>query len=477
MTLTTFEIFDITLLAVLIIFISIFLYKNKKNLGKDGILILYRTKWGLKLIDKVGTKYKKTLKVISYISIITGYLLMMAIIYLFGQTVYQYLFNPEIIKNIRAPPIAPLIPYFPKLFGLQDFFPEFYAIYFVISILIVATVHEFAHGIFSRRYGVKIKSTGFAFLKFFPAIFGAFVEQDEKKMTKKTKFEQISILSSGVFANIITAILFVFAILLFFSIAFTPLGVFFDDYFYSIVKVSSIISINNISVNNSSYDKVVELIENKTLNEIKTDNNKYSGIKGFPQDLTLVALYDDAPAINAGLIPGEVITEINGIKIYGKEKLSEELLKYFPGDKITLKIYDGEDIRNHDIILGKNPQNENMPFLGIGFFNQESRGVSGKIYTLISSSFKEPNIYYEPKYGLSKFIYYLIWWVIIINLLVGLMNMLPVGIFDGGKFFYLTVLGITKSEKGAKRIFSTVTYLFLFLLLVMMVFWVLSFIK
>ena len=82
MTLTTFEIFDITLLAVLIIFISIFLYKNKKNLGKDGILILYRTKWGLKLIDKVGTKYKKTLKVISYISIITGYLLMMAIIYL-----------------------------------------------------------------------------------------------------------------------------------------------------------------------------------------------------------------------------------------------------------------------------------------------------------------------------------------------------------------------------------------------------------
>ena len=99
MTLTTFEIFDITLLAVLIIFISIFLYKNKKNLGKDGILILYRTKWGLKLIDKVGTKYKKTLKVISYISIITGYLLMMAIIYLFGQTVYQYLFNPEIIKQ------------------------------------------------------------------------------------------------------------------------------------------------------------------------------------------------------------------------------------------------------------------------------------------------------------------------------------------------------------------------------------------
>jgi membrane-associated protease RseP (regulator of RpoE activity) len=49
--------------------------------------------------------------------------------------------------------------------------------------------------------------------------------------------------------------------------------------------------------------------------------------------------------------------------------------------------------------------------------------------------------------------------------------MLPVGIFDGGRFFYLAILGITKKEEVAKKTFKAVTYLFLFLLLIIMVFW------
>ena len=38
----------------------------------------------------------------------------------------------------------------------------------------------------------------------------------------------------------------------------------------------------------------------------------------------------------------------------------------------------------------------------------------------------------------------------IINLLVALFNMLPLGFLDGGRFFYLTFLGLTGSEKVAK---------------------------
>ncbi len=44
---------------------------------------------------------------------------------------------------------------------------------------------------------------------------------------------------------------------------------------------------------------------------------------------------------------------------------------------------------------------------------------------------------------------------------IALVNMLPVGIFDGGRFFYLTILAITKKEKIAKKAFSIITYLFL----------------
>ena len=40
---------------------------------------------------------------------------------------------------------------------------------------------------------------------------------------------------------------------------------------------------------------------------------------------------------------------------------------------------------------------------------------------------------------LAEFIYDFLWWIMIINLLVALFNMLPLGILDGGRFFQLTI--------------------------------------
>jgi len=69
------------------------------------------------------------------------------------------------------------------------------------------------------------------------------------------------------------------------------------------------------------------------------------------------------------------------------------------------------------------------------------------------SSFRATNTYYEPSLGeLGVFVYNLLWWLVLISLSVALVNMLPMGIFDGGRFFYLTVLGITKNEKLSQKI-------------------------
>ena len=64
-----------------------------------------------------------------------------------------------------------------------------------------------------------------------------------------------------------------------------------------------------------------------------------------------------------------------------------------------------------------------------------------------------------------------LWWIALINLLVALFNMLPLGILDGGRFFYLTILAITKSEKISKRFFSAITYIILLLLALVMLIW------
>lgn len=471
-----FIVIDLTLLALFTISVSILLYKNKKNLGKEGSLVLYRTKWGVKLIDKIGKKYRRTLKFLSYVSIILGFILMILILILIFQSVYLY-FTTSIAKTIKAPPVMPLIPYFPQLFGLESLFPPFYFVYFILALIIVATSHEFSHGIFARRYGVKIKSTGFAFLKYFPAIFGAFVEQNEKQMNKKKKFEQMSILSAGVFANVIMTLIFFILIVFLFSISFVPSGVVFDTYSYTIVPISNITIVNSVKLTDVTYENVLDALKNDSvMNKITSkDNRTYLVTKDFLQQQNnseYAILYDDSPAINAGL--GATITEINGVKITSMQTLQTEFMKYSSGEKIIIKTITDSGEISKEVILGKNPSNESLPWLGIGFIDKTRTGFLGKVYNVISF-FKDPNIYYAPKYEMSTFIYDLFWWIIVINLLVALFNMLPLGFLDGGRFFYLGLLSLTGSKKVAEKSFAFMTYLLLFLLLLMMIKWVFIF--
>lgn len=489
MVLNIFEFLDIFLLGMLIIFISFYLYKNRSKLKEEGILYLYKTKWGLRLIKTTGKKYKKTLYFLSYISIFIGYILMISIVYFFIKIVFNYITNPKIVQTIKAPPIAPVIPYFPKLFGLSSFFPNFYGIYFIISIAIVAIVHEFSHGIFAQRYGIRIKTTGFAFLKYFPAVFGAFVEQDEKQMEKKGKFEQMSVLSAGVFANIITMILFFILLLLFFSVAFTPSGVVFYDYSFSKVYASNITQINNQSFINPTYEEISNFLnKTKKINFISDGKENYVGLRGIGIDKGGIYFqaYQDAPAINSKLkggifnsYSGDRITEINSKKIKDISDFSRELKKYSPGDEVEIKVKTNQGDKKYRIILSENPLNKSKAYLGV-FFLKGGNYLLNEINHYLSS-LKTQNLYikqgtyYEPNFpGFSEFIYYLFWWIIILNFSVALINMLPVGIFDGGRFFYLTILGITKNKKIAEKTFKLMTSAFLVLLAILMIFWLIG---
>ena len=164
-------IYDIAFLVLFVVFVSIFLYRNKKNLQRQGLLYLYRAEWGIKLINKVGKKYKKTLDFLSYVSIGVGYLLMIGMLYLVGKIIYIYVAFPNIVRAIKIPPITPLIPYLPQIFKL-DFLPPLYFTYWIVIIAIIAITHEFAHGIFAALNKVRIKKTGFGF---FPTLLINFI--------------------------------------------------------------------------------------------------------------------------------------------------------------------------------------------------------------------------------------------------------------------------------------------------------------
>jgi membrane-associated protease RseP (regulator of RpoE activity) len=383
----------------------------------------------------------------------------------------MYIFHPTIVKAIKVPPIMPLIPYLPQIFKL-DFLPPFYFAYWIIILAIVAIPHEFAHGIFAAYNKIKIKKTGFGFFPFFLPIFlAAFVELDEKIMQKKDKFSQMAILSAGTFANVIFAIIAFIMMWLFFSMAFTPSGVQFNSYTYEAVELNSILKINNVSFENKTYENFVKILNQGELNEIETKKEIYLGVRGFIEDKEILLLYRNDPAIKNNL-KGAII-EIEGEKIKDWDSLKEELYKKSPGEEIKIKTKYNDKILSYEIVLGENPSNATLPHIGIGYEQYESSGLMGKIVSAMGS-FKKDNIYYESKWAGSEFIFNLLWWLVLICVSVAIINMLPVGIFDGGRFFYLTIFAITKSKKKAEKTFDFMTKLFLFVLLLLMVFWIIG---
>jgi membrane-associated protease RseP (regulator of RpoE activity) len=470
-----FMVYDLAFLAIFLVSTSIFLFRKRKNLKKEGLLFLYKTSIGVKIINRIGKKYTKLLNVLSYVSIILGFILMMTIVYLFGKIVFIYVFNAAAVKIIKIPPIAPLIPYLPQIFKIS-YLPNFYFTYWILILATVAISHEFSHGIFAINKKVKIKSTGFGFFPFFCPIFlAAFVELDEKRMENKPIKSQMAILAAGTFANTLFAILFLGIMILFFSLAFTPAGVIFDTYTYSAVGISAITSVNGINVSNLNYSQIVNLTNITGFSNISANGTNFLTTAKFLQSQgeieNYVLLYNDAPAITSNL--SSIIIKINGIEVKNRLELAAELAKRSPGDKIVVTTRMDDYDKDYEIVLGKNPLDKTKAYLGIGFFDRTSSGIVGTV-TGWFTSFKDPAIYYQPNFAAAEFIYDFLWWMVMVCFSVALCNMLPVGIFDGGRFFYLIMLKVTKSKEKAKKIYKILTYAFLVLVVVMMVFWAIN---
>ena len=485
----SFYIYDITFLVVFTLAVAFFLHRRRHNLKREGIMYLYRTQVGIRFINYVGGKYKRTLSVLGFLGVVVGYFLMASMVYFLYQLLYLYLFVPEAVRAIKIPPLMPLIPYLPEAFKI-DFLPPFYFTYWIISIAVIALFHEFAHGIIARRYNIKILTTGFGFLGPFLA---AFVEPDEKQMESKPKYQQLAVLSAGVFTNFILAIFFFLLLSFFFSFAYIPAGALFNTYTPGAVAIENISMIggkplldrteggilNLIATNGLTDDLVLGNNESTiTLTNIVDDSGNfyYITIEKLKLQLDLeeseyVFLYEDLPAINAGL-RGTII-EIDGQQIVDYDDLARIMEGKKPGEKITLvtKDVESETILNYDITLGTDRTRADKGVIGIGY-SQTNEKILGKVVDFFNF-FKKPATYYEPRFNgdFVLFLYNLIWWLALINLSVALVNMWPVAIFDGGRFFYLTIWGITGNETFARFMFKATTYVILLALVLLMVGW------
>lgn len=463
----SFIVYDLVFFAIFTLITVVFLYTRRANLKREGLIYLYRTKIGLKLIDWFGEKHRKWLIPLQYVVVACGYFLMAGIIYLLIKVSYLYITSPYLAKALKVPVIFPLIPYLPQIFSIT-FLPPLFFTYWIIIIALIAVPHEFAHGIFAKLNKVRIKSTGFGFLGPFLA---AFVEQDEKQMQKAPKFAQLSILGAGTFANILVMILFALIFWAFFALAFTPAGVIFSGYATSAVNISDISAINGIPIADFSLGNISN--ESGFVNFTSGNLTYYTTPadlqQTFNNNLSLVGGYDDSPAFNANLTGA--ITSFNGRPIRSYQQLKSAILAQKPGDIVNITTITQSGKNEYKIKLGNLNGNA---FLGIGVSPVQNSGLFRWLYDLLGK-IKDPYVYYQSSLGdFGIFIYNLFWWIVLISLSVALTNMLPVGMFDGGRFFMLTVWAITGKKEIGEKAFKWVTWIIVALVALLMIKWAFS---
>jgi len=458
----SFIFYDILIFIAFCIFIVFFLYARRKNVDREGILFLYRTKAGLNAIDVLNRKLGKLWKKLGPVIIFAGFVFMISIFVLLIQSIIFTYMVPT-----KVPPIIPLVPYLPQAFDIP--MPPFYFTYWILIIAIIAVTHEFAHGIYARHHGIKVKSTGFGFLGPFLL---AFVEPDEKQMAKKPKKSQLEILAAGSFSNFVFAIIFVLLMQLFFVCAYQPAGIAYSQA-YTGINTSGISSIGNLSTDAffNMSDSELKAI-NETL-EVKTENGSYwltpEIIKEIPFmrkaiiKNSIITAYEDSPAFRANLSGG--LLEIDGKKIKNPEDVGKILSESAPGQEMNVKTSSG----NYKITLAENALNSSKGYLGIGFASSGG-GIRGFLSKCTSPFFSD-NVSVKPKINESVATFFsdLFIWLILICFFVALFNMLPVGFLDGGKFMYLSALIVTKSKKKAGVVFRVMSYIvaivFVFLIL------------
>ena len=276
---------DLVLLLVFALLLGLLMYIKRDKVAVEKIvfpliyIIMYKTKIGLEFMDKVAKRFPKFTRAFGFLGVIFGFLTMIIIFVVLTVKVYGFLFNGD------PTPIAPLLP------GIQAT-PEIPILGFwhwIISIFILATVHEFSHGWLARLHDVKVKSSGFAVLSIFlPVVPAAFVEPDEEKLNKISRWKQLEVLAAGSFSNYIVA--FLFLILFLFAAAPALSSTIYnegiivrevhDDYPANLSGMNigeEILSINNIEVNNfDGYYKIIKDIKPGDQINILTNVSSYS---------------------------------------------------------------------------------------------------------------------------------------------------------------------------------------------------------
>jgi membrane-associated protease RseP (regulator of RpoE activity) len=147
---------------------------------------------------------------------------------------------------------------------------------------------------------------------------------------------------------------------------------------------------------------------------------------------------------------------VNGQETLNATNFVNAVAEIKPGQNITLVTDKGMYI----LTTVPNPDNASKGFMGIGSFQQKT-GITNSV---------------EKNYGnflpqILVWINLLILWLFIINVGIALFNLLPLGIVDGGRMFYVASLAIFRDEKKAMKALGGASMIILLLIAINLLPW------
>ncbi len=271
---------QITAAVVFVIILTAFLWFERKKVKLQKMLfpvfymVLYHTKVGIRLMDRLAKRHPRIIRFIGYCGIWVGFL---------GLIFISWLIIKNFIDVLTVDNTLPGVQFVLPVPVKGTFYVPFF--YYIIAITIIAVVHEFAHGVLARAWNLRVKTTGIGFLcVLLPVVPLAFVEPDEKQIRKAKLKKQLSVYAAGPFANILLG----FILLLLAIVAVAPLA-------------SSMFVADGITV---------------------------IGFQDKEQGVY--------PAKDAGMVIGDRIIALDGVETLSFEELSRQMQEKKAGEDITV---------------------------------------------------------------------------------------------------------------------------------------------
>lgn len=199
-------------LGACIIFWIFMLFSRKRfkidGLKVFGIPILYvatlDTNLSLKLVDRIAAKFNKLVKIIGWIGVVGGFIVMVVSVAALIFQIWMVATRPELAGQSGVKMILPV-----QTSGAMSGYAIYVPLWiWVVSIAIIMLVHEGGHALLARAYGIPIKRNGIAIMGLIiPLLPGAFVDPDEQYLKSRPAKEQLAVFAAGSSFNIMFALL------------------------------------------------------------------------------------------------------------------------------------------------------------------------------------------------------------------------------------------------------------------------------